>query len=47
MGIKKFLLGEGEGWDLLTGYELLIAREGWSVEGRHEFEALAQAPATD
>ena len=39
-----YLLAEGEGWDLLSGYELVIAREGWSVEGRHEFEALARAP---
>ncbi len=44
---QPYLLGEGEGWDLLAGFELLIAREGWSVEGRHEFEALAQVPATD
>ena len=41
---RPYLLAEGEGWDLLAGYELLIAREGWSVEGRHEFEALARAP---
>jgi len=41
---RPYLLAEGEGWDLLTGYELVIAREGWSVEGRHEFEALARVP---
>mgnify|MGYP001821951608 CR=1 FL=1 len=39
---KPFLLAEGEGWDLLSDFELVIAREGWSVEGRHEFEALAR-----
>lgn len=37
---RPYLLDVGEGWDLLADYELLIAREGWSVEGRHEFEAL-------
>ena len=42
---RPYLLEQGEGWDLLAGFELLIAREGWSVEGRHEFEALAQRPA--
>ena len=42
---RPYLLAEGEGWDLLSGYELLIAREGWSVEDRHEFEALARTPA--
>lgn len=41
---KPFLLAEGEGWDLLSGFELVIAREGWSVEGRYEFEALAKVP---
>jgi 2-polyprenyl-3-methyl-5-hydroxy-6-metoxy-1,4-benzoquinol methylase len=41
---RPYLLGEGEGWDLLEGYELLIAREGWSAEDRHEFETLARAP---
>lgn len=44
---RPHLLDEGEGWDLLAGYELLIAREGWSVEDRHEFEALARAPSGD
>ena len=39
------LLAEGEGWELLRDFELLIAREGWSVEGRHEFEALARIGA--
>ena len=39
---RPFLLAEGEGWDLLSDYELVIAREGWSAEGRHEFEALAK-----
>lgn len=42
---RSYLLEQGEGWDLLAGFELLIAREGWSVEERHEFEALAQRPA--
>ncbi|MDJ0498139.1 MAG: class I SAM-dependent methyltransferase [Acidimicrobiia bacterium] len=42
---RPYLLDQGEGWDLLGRFELLIAREGWSVEGRHEFEALAQRPA--
>ena len=41
---RPFLLHPGEGWDLLTDFELLIAREGWSVEGRHEFESLARVP---
>ncbi len=41
---RPYLLNEGEGWDLLDGFELLIAREGWSVEERHEFEALARVP---
>ena len=44
---RPYLLQTGEGWDLLEDFELLIAREGWSIEGRHEFEALAQVPATD
>lgn len=39
---RSFLLDEGEGWDLLEDFELVVAREGWSVEQRHEFEALAQ-----
>lgn len=42
---RPYLLAEGEGWDLLADFELVIAREGWSVEGRHEFEALARVPA--
>ena len=42
---RSFLLTEGEGWELLAGWELVIAREGWSVEERHEFEALARKPA--
>ena len=41
---RRHLLQVGEGWDLMAGFELLIAREGWSVEGRHEFEALARLP---
>jgi tellurite methyltransferase len=41
---RPFLLAEGEGWDLLRGWELVIAREGWSAEDRHEFEALARKP---
>lgn len=42
---RPFLLDEGEGWSLLEGFELLIAREGWSAEERHEFEALARVPS--
>ncbi|MEA2003008.1 MAG: class I SAM-dependent methyltransferase [Actinomycetota bacterium] len=41
---RPYLLAEGEGWDLLEGFELLIAREGWSAEDRHEFETLARVP---
>lgn len=41
---RSFLLAEGEGWELLEGWELVIAREGWSAEERHEFEALARKP---
>lgn len=41
---RPYLLDVGEGWDLFDGFELLIAREGWSVEERHEFEALARVP---
>jgi len=41
---RPYLLAEGEGWDLLDGFELLVAREGWSAEDRHEFETLARAP---
>ena len=43
---RPYLLQEGEGWDLLSNFELVIAREGWSVEERHEFEALARLPVT-
>lgn len=43
---RPYLLAEGEGWDLLADFEVVIAREGWSVEGRHEFEALARVPET-
>lgn len=43
---RPYLLAEGEGWDLLSGFELLVAREGWSVEQRHEFEALARRQLT-
>lgn len=41
---RPYLLDEGEGWHLLEAFELLIAREGWSAEDRHEFEALARVP---
>jgi tellurite methyltransferase len=41
---RPYLLEPGEGWDLVAGFELLIAREGWSVEERHEFQALARVP---
>ena len=44
---RPHLLEPGQGWELLSDWELMIAREGWSAEGRHEFECLAQAPATD
>ena len=42
---RPYLIAEGEGWDLLSDFEIIIAREGWSTEGRHEFEALARVPA--
>lgn len=41
---RSHLIEEGEGWKLLEGWDLLIAREGWSVEDRHEFESLARKP---
>lgn len=41
---RPYLLQQGEGWELLEGFEILVAREGWSVEERHEFEALARRP---
>jgi tellurite methyltransferase len=41
---RAYVIEEGEGWRLLEGWELLIAREGWSIEDRHEFEALARRP---
>ncbi len=41
---RPYLLAEGEGWDLLEGFELVIAREGWTAEDRHEFETLARVP---
>lgn len=41
---RPYLLNPGEGWELLDGFELVIAREGWSAEQRHEFEALARVP---
>jgi SAM-dependent methyltransferase len=44
---RPYLLDPGEGWELLDGFELVIAREGWSAEERHEFEALARVPALD
>ena len=43
---RPYLLGVGEGWQLLEGWELVVAREGWSVEDRHEFEALARKQST-
>ncbi len=42
---RPYLLATGEGWELLSEFELVIAREGWSLEDRHEFEALARVPA--
>lgn len=41
---RSHSIKEGEGWELLADWELLIAREGWSVEHRHEFESLARKP---
>jgi len=41
---RSHALEVGEGWALLEGWELLIAREGWSDEDRHDFEALARKP---
>lgn len=41
---RNYLIEVGEGWELLAGWELVVAREGWSVEDRHEFEALARKP---
>lgn len=41
---SPYLLEVGEGWDLLDGWDLVVAREGWSIEDRHEFEALARKP---
>jgi tellurite methyltransferase len=41
---RRVLLAPGEGPGLLAGFELIVAREGWSAEGRHEFEALARKP---
>ncbi len=43
---RPYLLAEGEGWELISDFEVVIGREGWSVEGRHEFEALARVPET-
>jgi len=43
---RPYLLAVGEGWDLLADFQLLVAREGWSTEERHEFEALARVPDT-
>lgn len=39
-----YLLEQGEGWGLLESFELLVAREGWSAEDRHEFQCVAQVP---
>ena len=41
---RPYLLREGEGFGLLSNFELVVAREGWSVEERHQFEALARLP---
>ena len=43
---RRHLREPGQGWELFEEWELLIAREGWSAEGRHEFECLAQVPVT-
>ena len=43
---RRYLLDPGEGWELLSDFELVVAREGWSVEERHEFEAVARVRAT-
>ena len=44
---REYVIQQGEGWELLDGFELLVAREGWSAEDRHEFEALGQVPVVD
>jgi tellurite methyltransferase len=40
----RFLLerGELEGWACATGLEIVVSREGWNVEGRHEAELIAR-----
>lgn len=42
---RPYLLQQGEGWELLEGWELIVAREGWSADNRHEFESLARVPS--
>lgn len=44
---REYVIERGEGWELLDGFELLVAREGWSPEDRHEFEALGRVPVPD
>ncbi len=44
---RPYLLQPGEGWELLEGWELIVAREGWSADDRHEFESLARVPSVD
>lgn len=44
---REYVIEQGEGWVLLDGFELLVAREGWSSEDRHEFEALGRVPVPD
>jgi 2-polyprenyl-3-methyl-5-hydroxy-6-metoxy-1,4-benzoquinol methylase len=41
---RRFLVEEGElaGWVQGLGFEVLVAREGWTDEGRHEAEVIAR-----
>lgn len=39
---RRVLLAPGEGRELLAGFESIVVREGWSAEGRHEFESLSR-----
>ena len=41
---RRFLVDEGEleDWVRRIGFEVLVAREGWNDEGRHEAEVIAR-----
>lgn len=43
---KDYLLGEGElrAWAEAAGLDIVVSREGWNVEGRHEAELIAKRP---